>query len=150
MDIVVCVLMIVFGVVFLYIYTIIRKHGYNAKSWGITTGKITQKHVGERKRLPGTDQNNFRIYVNYSYSVNDIAYEGTNYHVAEIRGGEVSMLQRMAEKELNSIADQPKVYYNKINPAISFLKPVSKIVSVMILFFGILCLLIGLLLCIPL
>lgn len=84
--------------------------------WTKTSAKLISKHIGEKKILPGTSLSNFRIYVDYEFTVNGKTYRGNTLNLVELENGEEAMLMKTAERLIQKIGDHLVVYYNPANP----------------------------------
>lgn len=84
--------------------------------WTRTNATLISKHIGEKKILPGTSQSNYRIYVEYEFTVNGKSFVGNTLNLVELQNGEEAMLMKTAERLIQKIGNNLTIYYNPQNP----------------------------------
>ena len=113
------------------------------KGWKQVQAKLISKKIGERKILQGTELNNYRIYIEYEFTVDGKTYHGNILNMIELEGGEQSMLMTTAERNIKKITDPISVYYDPQNPERSLAHKGSRALWFALIIVGILMILIG-------
>lgn len=111
--------------------------------WTKTNAKLISKHIGEKKILPGTSQSNYRIYVEYEFTVNGTTFVGNTLNLVELQNGEEAMLMKTAERLIQKIGSTITIYYNPANPNQSVVYRGGYIFWIFLLMLGIGMILIG-------
>lgn len=136
-NILTAIFLIVLGGVSILMWIKLIQLKSRLSSWKSTKGKVLNKSVGERKILPGTDLDNFRVYLEYEYEVENQKIIGNHLSAIELLGGEKAMLKKMAVKRLQKIPENVVVWYNPEKPKESYLNPVEGFYSVICAVIGI-------------
>lgn len=134
---------ILIGIACIYFGFKMRKWRKLVTGWSRAMAKVISKSIGERKILPGTARNNYRIYIQYEFNVNGRTYLGDVLNLVELQGGEESMMMSTANRELKKIGDEMNIYYNPSDPTQSIARIGGSSFWVLLIIIGILMIFIG-------
>ncbi|TNF45958.1 MAG: hypothetical protein EP305_12500, partial [Bacteroidetes bacterium] len=92
----------IIGVLCLWIWKRLRILKSEINKWEKISAMVTEKFVGDRKYLPGTDIGDQRVYLTYSFTFNGKEFSGNRLDGFELMGIEQSMMLKMAQKKLKA------------------------------------------------
>lgn len=134
---------VLIGIACIYFGFKMKKWREQVSGWSRTMAKVISKSIGERKILPGTARNNYRIYIQYEFNVNKRTYLGDVLNLIELQGGEESMMMSTATRELKKIGDKINIYYNPSDPTQSIARIGGSSFWYLLMIIGILMIFIG-------
>lgn len=92
------------------------------KIWPSVQGQLIEKTIGKPLYTSIDGGNSNRIFVKYTYTIENNSYDNTVFYAHEINLGERTNTTNLTKRIITKIENQPTVYYNPEKHSESYLK----------------------------
>lgn len=88
---------------------------FKVRAWQRVSATILSKEIIVHEKYSSTNSP-YGLKVNYSYKINNSEYCGDKVYLVELTGGQVDHMKNTAEKKINQLEQQMKIYVNPQHP----------------------------------
>jgi len=115
---------------------------FKVKAWDKLKATVISKKIELHKKV-STKNSPYGVKVEYKYQHNSIEYTNNKVYLVELIGGQTNFMESSAKKAINEIGDTALIYVNPKDPKESVMFCNGIGMYVIIFFFGIISLLVG-------